>query len=66
MTYPSSNGGHPLADLDPTDAELDALAEVMAELGDYPPGYEPPDDDDGPWDDELRSRACGGLPLPCN
>jgi hypothetical protein len=45
---------HPLADLDPTEAEIAVLNEVLGELGGYPPGYEPPDDDDpgdGPWHD---------------
>jgi hypothetical protein len=50
--------GSPFADLDPTPDELAALAEVMAELGDYPPGYDPPPDEDlGPWDDGLGGPA---------
>jgi hypothetical protein len=42
------NLGGPLSDLDPTEAELDTLDEVLAELDGYPGG-----EDDGPWHDEA-------------
>ena len=68
MTCSHPNGGHPLADLDPTPGELDTLAGVMAEVyGDGgldvtgPPRPDPdqpgmPGDggeDDSPWHDEA-------------
>src|SRR6266516_1214928 len=43
MTYPNGQG---LYDLEPTDAELAELAEVMAEI-------EAEGDDYGPWDDQA-------------
>jgi hypothetical protein len=54
VTYPSSNGGHPLADLDPEPWELDALAGVMAELDAEGWPEDGPTEDDGPWDDEAQ------------
>jgi hypothetical protein len=61
MTYPNGQG---LYDLEPTDAELDALAEVLAEVEaeealDELPGEADLASDYGPWDD--YTDLSGGL-----
>jgi hypothetical protein len=46
----------PLAGLDATPEELDILANVMAEVGDWPPAYDGGDLPPG-WDDEIDELA---------
>jgi hypothetical protein len=63
MTYAHPNGGGPFADLLPSEDELQALAEVMAELDGIPPDYLPGEDggeDDGPWHDQLGMASDDG------
>jgi hypothetical protein len=50
-------GFGPFADLDPSEAELDALDEAIREVDEDEIAYGPPDGEDGPWDDELAQLA---------